>query len=105
MIQGTTPTITLTIQSESVDLTQAQNVYVSIVQGAIEIEKTGDDLEITERSVSVWLTQEETLKLSVGATAEVQVNWTFLDGNRVCRAATKTKRFTVGRQLLKRVVE
>lgn len=106
MIRGTTPTFTFTIKNKDVDLTTAQNVYVSIVHGNYSIEKTGDELEITQRTVSVWLTQEESLSLGEGINAEVQINWTYLDpdGETVRRAATRVKSFQVSKQLLKRVI-
>jgi len=106
MIRGTTPTITFTIQNQDVDLTAAENVYVTFVQGITVIQKSNDDLEIEARTVSVWLTQEESLKLADGSNCKVQINWTYLatDGE-VRRAATEVKTINIGEQLLKRVIE
>lgn len=107
MIRGTTPTITFTIQNQDVDLTAAENVYVTFAQGMTVIQKSNDNLEIEARTVSVWLTQEESLKLADGSNCEVQINWTFLaaDGETVRRAATEVKTINIGKQLLKRVIE
>lgn len=108
MIRGTTPTFVLTIQSQTLDLTQANNVYVTIAQGAKLIEKSGNDLEVGTKTVSVWLDQEESLKLNEGTNAEIQVNWTYLDpldNETVRRAATKVKSIQISKQLLKRVIE
>lgn len=107
MIRATTPTFMFTIQSTTLDLTTANNIYVSIVQGDNEILKTGDDVTLSApRTISVWLTQEESLALVEGASLEVQVNWTYLDiQNNVRRAATKPKSIPVTKQLLKRVIE
>ena len=107
MIRGTTPTITFTIQNQEIDLTAAQNVYVTFSQGMTRIEKANEDLEIEARAVSVWLTQEESMKLADGSVVEVQINWTFLaaDGETVRRAATEVKTIAIGKQLLKRVIE
>lgn len=107
MIRGTTPTITFTIQNQDVDLTAAENVYVTFAQGMTAIQKQNDDLEIEARTVSVWLTQDESLKLADGSSCDVQINWTFLaaDGETVRRAATEVKTINIGKQLLKRVIE
>ena len=70
MIRGTTPTFTFTIRpkrpTDTIDLTEAAHVYLTILQGRTEIEKTDEDMEITANTVEVWLTQEESLKLSAG---------------------------------------
>ena len=108
MIRGTTPTFTFTINSQTLDLTEAQNVYVTIRQGSNEITKTGEDLDVSATVVSVFLSQEESLDLKETVDAEVQINWTYLDpvdNTRIRRAATKTKSIKVTKQLLKRVIE
>lgn len=111
MIRGTTPTFTFTVrptsQSQTIDLTEASHVYLSLVQGRTEIEKTEADMEITANTVEVWLDQEESLKLvEGGSNCEVQINWTYLDANdTVRRAATKVKSIPITKQLLKRVIE
>lgn len=107
MIRGTTPTFTFTIKSQTLDLTEAENVYVTIRQGGKEITKTGEDLEVAQKVVSVFLSQEESLSL-VESPADVQVNWTYLDpldGVTVRRAATVVKTINITKQLLKRVIE
>lgn len=106
MIRATTPTFTLTVKSTTLDLSEADNIYVTLAQGKKEITKTGEDVELTvPRTVSVWLTQEESLGLSEGC-IDVQLNWTYTDANQnTRRAATVPKRIAVTTQLLKRVVE
>ena len=105
MVRATTPTLTLTINDESVDLTAARNVYVTLEQGTTEITKTGDALEIEPRVVKMWLSQEESLNLTEGA-ASLQINWTYLDtdGVTVKRAATNVAKITITRQLLDEVI-
>lgn len=107
MIRGTTPTFTFTIRNDDIDLGAAKNVYVTLAQGYKLIEKTGADLEIETRTVSVFLTQEESLRLMEDSNCEVQINWTYLDidGTTVRRAATKVKSIQISKQLLKRVIE
>ena len=107
MIRGTTPTFTLTLSDNTIDLGDAENVYVTLRQGKTDITKSGTDLTIDDNVVSVFLTQEESLDLSESTTAEVQVNWTYLDtdGTTVRRAATKVKEIPITKQLLKRVIE
>ena len=63
MIIGTTPTFTLKLKKAcDVDLSQANNIYVTIKQGSILITKTGHDLNIVDgKTVQFSLTQTESL--------------------------------------------
>lgn len=98
---GTTPTFTLTFSEQSgVDLTQATNVYVTFCSGSKTVTKTGEDLTITEKSVSVTLSQEETLPMLY--TVNIQVNWTTPDGKRLASEVIKCE---MSMQLLMAVVE
>lgn len=106
MIRATTPTFTLTISGDSVDLTQATSVYVTIAQGDNVITLTGDDLTITENTISCFLNQEQALSLFGNSPAKIQVNWTYTDATDVIkRAATKVVTIQIGEQLLKQVIE
>lgn len=106
MIRATTPTFTFTIKSDTLDLSEANNIYVTLAQGGRTVTKTGEDIELTvPRTVSVFLTQEESLALMEGS-MDVQLNWTYADsGGNARRAATKPKTISVTKQLLKRVIE
>lgn len=108
MIRGTTPTFTLVIADDSdVDLTQANRVYFTICQGAKIITKSGEQLEVSDgKTVSVFLDQEDSMSLREGQKAEVQLNWTYTGADgKSRRAATPVKEVTIGRQLLKQVIE
>ena len=64
MRRGTTPTITYNVD---VDLTSAVELYVTLKQGGIVmVEKEIEDTEITDKTITITLTQEETLKLDPG---------------------------------------
>lgn len=80
MVRGTTPTFILTLQDA--DLTNT-NVYVTFKQEELLLTKSGSDLSIEENVVSVYLSQEETLKFQRG-NLYIQVNWTFDNGKRAC---------------------
>lgn len=98
---GTTPTFELTFsQSSGVDLTAASNVYVTFKSGLTSFTKTGEALVLTERSVSVTLSQEETLPML--SKVDIQVNWTTPDGKRL---ASEVIRCDMSKQLLMAVVE
>jgi hypothetical protein len=97
MVQATTPTIIMDLP-ETVDLTQAQTIVFSLVQGSTNIKKTITDAEA--HKVSVFLSQTETLGLFSG-TAQVQLNWTYPDGNRAC---TNIVNINVTPNLLKAVM-
>lgn len=89
MYKGTTPSITLTLP-DTVDLGSASSVYVTFAnkRGAKIMQKTGDDLQIDENVVVVYLTQEETLSLPTGRTL-IQVNWTYIEDGKTKRACTE----------------
>ena len=82
MVQATTPTFVLNLP-DTVDLTQAANVYFALKQGCVLIEKTSDGLTIEPHTVYVALSQAETLRLATGR-ARIQLNWTYEDGTRAC---------------------
>lgn len=77
MRRGTTPTLTI---STDIDLTEASNFYLTFKQGdRVIFEKTLDDVTITEDSVSVWLSQAETLALKDGKMVSFQIRATLGD--------------------------
>lgn len=74
--RGSTPTHTFNV---NVDLREA-TVYVTYSQrGQVIVEKTGDDLTITEESVTLSLTQAETLQFNNGR-VEIQIRYVTADG-------------------------
>lgn len=98
--QYTTPTFTLTFEEDGLDLTDAMNVYVTFRSGAVTVTKSGEDLEIETKAISVYLNQEDTGKFRTGD-VEIQANWTEPDGGR---AASEIVIYPISEQLLKRVV-
>ena len=74
--RGSTP---VNIFNVNIDLTQA-TVYVSYSQnGQVIVEKTGNDLVVTENSITVQLTQEDTLKFATG-NVEIQIRYVMTSG-------------------------
>lgn len=100
MVQATTPTFILTLP-DTVDLSQVANIYFSLRQKNVLIEKAGDDLTVDGQTVSVYLSQAETLQLVSGA-AQIQLNWTYANGSRACSNIVSVQ---VTENLLKEVVE
>ena len=98
--RGTTPTFTLTFTEETLDLTQANNVYVTFQSGVKTLTKTGEDLVIAPKQISVFLSQEDTLYL--GEVIFIQANWTKNGG---IRAASDVVTYQFSPQLLKEVIE
>ena len=82
--RGTTPTNKFNV---SMDLTEATVLYITYSQlGKTVIEKTLEDVtEITAESVSVKLTQEDTLSLKASSQVEIQIRAGFggENGDRV----------------------
>lgn len=87
--QATTPTFILTVP-DTIDLTTATNMVFSLVQEDVKVRKNFNSLVIDIHSVSVFLTQEDTMRLQEGD-AVIQLNWTYLDGTRVCSKKVKVK--------------
>ena len=100
MVQATTPTFVLTLPQD-IDLGEAAHVYFTLRQNGATIEKSDTDLTIDANEVEIYLSQEETLKLSIGA-ARLQLNWTYANGSRACSTIATV---TVDENLLKAVVE
>lgn len=101
VVRGTTPTFLLQFP-QSVDLTNADNVYVTFDNAkGYTLTKSGADIEVEPQTVSVFLTQDETFRLGVG-NIQIQVNWTFGNG---LRAATEIATYEMSKQLLMEVVK
>lgn len=83
MIRGTTPTFKLMLSDETVDLTQAVNVYATFKSREQTITKTADDITVLANEVDVYMSQVETLGFLSG-TVSIQLNWTYVDGRRAC---------------------
>lgn len=103
--RGTTPTYRLILQDTTIDLAEANDVYVTFADGKYNkiIEKTGSDLYIDGNTVEIFLTQEETLKLPAGELL-VQINWTYQEGTTTKRAASQIVRTTSARNLKNEVI-
>ena len=72
MRRGTTPTVEITVHG--CDLSEFVTIYVTFRQGTTTIDKTGEDLEVVENKIAVFLTQEDTLSFdSSKRTVEVQI--------------------------------
>ena len=94
----TTPEIVLTFQEESLDLTQAESVYVTLKSDRSKLTKSGQDLEVAEKEIRFRLEQAETANFS--GYCEVQANW-MIAGQRI---ASEIARVEFTRQLLKEVI-
>lgn len=99
--RGTTPTFNLTFSEEELDLTAANNVYVTFKQSERKITKSGADLVVAEKQIDVYLDQKDTLGFRVGG-VEVQANWTMANGRR---ASSDVCVVEFSKQLLERVIE
>jgi hypothetical protein len=108
MIRGTTPTFICKLCEEAnIDFNQANHIYFTIAQAGKIITKTDDDLEVTDaHTLSVFLSQEESLQLRDNQMVEIQLNWTYVGPDGVSRrAATLVKEVKLEKQLLKQVIE
>lgn len=79
--RGSTP---INVFKVNVDLTDA-TVFVTYSQsGNVIIEKTGEDLIITEDTITTNLTQEDTLKLDSSYLVEMQIRYVKSNGTADC---------------------
>lgn len=103
--QGTTPTFSFTLP-ESVDLTLGSSHTLTFSYPETEqviLEKSEDDLDISEHQISVFLTQEETFLMP--KRVKVQLNWLYQDGAKVRRACSAKKVIPWDTNLKKEVME
>lgn len=98
VVKGTTPTFIFTTP---IDLTEASKVWVTLstMSECELITKSNEDLIITSESVSVFLSQTETLSLPKGQ-VKVQLNWLYQEGNKLKRACSKKKTISTDTNLL-----
>ena len=95
----TTPLFTLTFTEKDLDLTQATDVFVTFNQAGKIINVTGEDLTVTQKTISVSFTQEQTAGFCVG-NVQIQANW--LIGSK--RAASEVVTYQFTEQLLQEVI-
>lgn len=99
IVRGTTPTFELSFPN-TVNLNEANNIYVTFSKGSTQVTKSGSEIQNSQHAISVMLSQEETLKLGIGP-VEIQANWTYGDG---LRAASNIVLYEFTKQLLAEVV-
>lgn len=104
MVRGTTPTYIFTFPND-IDLGIAETVWVTFAnkQYQILLTKRDDDLDISANTVSVFLTQEETLAMQ-RSEIYIQINWTYDDGGVIKRACSEIITDGVGRNLVNEVI-
>lgn len=105
MIRGTTPTYIFKPRDQSLDLTRASKIFVTFsdLNDKEIYTKTGADLSVSEHSVSVYLSQEETLMLS--KKVKIQLNWLYSEGPLTKRASSNIFLIDTERNLLDEVLE
>lgn len=83
LTRGTTPTIIIEFEDE-INLDNVDYFYLTIKQYGCEITKKSDDerisVDVANTEISWHLTQEETLSLSAGRSAELQLRGVFKNG-------------------------
>ena len=99
--QFTTPTFLLTFDEPGLNLTKANNVYVTFQSGRYKLTKTGASLDVGENTIGVHLTQEDTGNFYVGD-VNIQANWTMENGDRF---ASEIVNWPISDQLLRSVKE
>lgn len=104
MYKGTTPTYIFTLP-EDIDLSSAESVYVTFAKSNYEVilTKQDDELEVSANTVSVYLTQEETLDFPRSEIL-IQINWTFEEDGETKRACSEIVRDQTHRNLINEVI-
>ena len=91
IIRGTTPTIIISIQTE-IDLSELSAAWIYISQqGKVRVCKDLDDITIDEQelTLSVALSQEDTLALKAGIETFFQIRLRMEDGTALATTAQK----------------
>lgn len=104
LYRGTTPTYIFSPKDENLDMTQAIKVCVTFsnLNGQEIFTKTGTDLSVSAHSVSVYLTQEETLSLPKRVCA--QLNWLYEEGSLTKRACSQVLGINTEKNLIDEVL-
>lgn len=100
LIPGANSPIELEIGGEGTTLPAANKIKVSLVANGVEVVKTGADLTVSGNTVTVSLTQAESLMFIGKRQGRIQVNW--LDSS--IRYPTLVENFGIGEQLLPEVM-
>ena len=98
--KGTTPTFIFTFDDEDVNFNAAHHIYFTISYGNKKITKTGNDIQYTEKEISVFFSQQETLDFD--NSVKMQINWTYGNG---LRASTPVMSYSFSDNLLDKVVD
>lgn len=101
ILRGTTPTVILLFNEPTLDLTNANNVYVTFSSNLKSVTKSGDSLTIEPNRISVYLSQKDTLGFDLD-NVEIQANWTYSDH---MRSGSTIEKIAVDRNLLMKEVE
>lgn len=99
--QGATPTFVLTLPT-GWDLTLASTVVVSFRCSGIQYDIEVPAADITATTVTVRLTQEQTIAWQYRSILKVQLNWLMPDG---VRAASSVWECVIGEQLFSEVMD
>lgn len=102
VVRATTPTFIFQT-ANNVDLTLASEVHVTFDSYGVKLDKTGEDLDVEAKQVSVYLHQEDTLKFRPGM-CEAMINWKYPDGNRGSSDPDYPIKFVVNKNLLDQVI-
>lgn len=103
--QGHTPTFTMTFPA-TMDFNDVAHLCFTLTQNNRKvIEKTDSQITIDDNVATVWLSQAETLALSVGE-AEYQLEWTYPpdENNHVNRGGSNVHVVTITKNLKKEMM-
>lgn len=98
--QGATPTFVLTLPT-GWDLTLASKVVASFRCSGVQYDVEPEAADVTATTVTVRLSQEQTLAWMYRSDLKVQLNWLYPNG---IRAASRVWHGTVDEQLLMEVM-
>ena len=88
MRRGTTPTHTF---NTDIDLSEASVIWLTYKQnGKVLFTKEISDMTITAESISVTLTQEETLMFETDRNVKIQIRARFSDGSAIASNVIQT---------------
>lgn len=88
MKRGTTPTLSYTLPFECGNI---DTCYLTFVQGSTQVlNKTLTDMAASGNTLTISLTQADTLALTAGVPVEMQLRIKTTDGNAIASAIMRT---------------
>ncbi len=104
MIPGCTTALPIDIDDQTLDLSQAAEVWVTLSQAGSGVTVTGERVTVSGQRVTAYFSQQDSLRLRDNEPATGQINWIYNDSGIITRGSTDPFPVNIGTQLLRRAL-